>query len=76
MKLIYIGDHFYRESNTMMSPIYMEDGCRSDWGKVEIALRNGHEVHIRQATEAERSHYESRLFLYKSKRKQRPNHET
>lgn len=36
-----------------MSSLYMEDGSRSDWGKVYVALRNGEEVHIRQATDEE-----------------------
>lgn len=67
MKLIYIGDHFYTESGTMMSPIYAEDGCRSDWGKVQIALERGDEVHIRQATDAERGHYEAILSRMKRK---------
>ena len=54
MNLFFIGDHFYRDSGTMMSPIY-EVGTkyRSDWGKVQIALGNGEEVHIRQATSEE-----------------------
>ena len=65
MKLIYIGDHFYRESSTAMSPIYTEDGKRSDWGFVQVALKNGESVEIRQATEAERDHYEARLSRMK-----------
>lgn len=36
-----------------MSSLYTEDGSRSDWGKVNVALRNGEEIHIRQATEKE-----------------------
>ena len=53
IKLIYIGDTFYSETSTAMSPIYHEDGRRSDWGKVSVALRNGDEVHIRPANDAE-----------------------
>lgn len=56
MNLIFIGEKFYQESGTMMSPIYQEvDGklYRSDWGFVQCALENGQEVHIRPATEAE-----------------------
>lgn len=61
MKLIYIGPHFYRKSGTMMSSIYTEDGLRSDWGKVELALESGKTVEIRQATQSERDFYEDRL---------------
>lgn len=57
MKLFYIGDAFYQKSGTMMGPIYHDEPrppeggyYRSDWGKVSIALRDGEEVHIRQAT--------------------------
>jgi len=65
MNLIYIGDHFYRESKTMMSPIYGEDGSRSDWGKVQIALAQGDKVTIRQATRQERDFYEAQLSRMK-----------
>lgn len=61
LNLIYIGDHFYFESGTAMSPIYTEDGYRSGWGQVGSALKQGREVHIRQATQAERDHYEAHL---------------
>lgn len=57
MELIYVGDDFYFETGTMMSPIYDVHGCRQDWGKVQMALRNGESVHIRQATPDERKHY-------------------
>jgi len=58
MKLFYIGDAFYNKSGTMMSSLYHDEGqlpqgggyYRSDWGKVQVALRAGEEVHIRQAT--------------------------
>lgn len=49
----FIGDDFYSKSGTMMSSIYTEDGFRTDWGKVQIALREGMSVEIRQATDAE-----------------------
>ena len=65
MELIYIGDHFYRESGTMMSPIYDVHGNRQDWGKVDIALMNGKSVHIRPATKSEIIYYEMRLKKYK-----------
>lgn len=53
MKLVYVGDYFYEGSSSIMSSLYTEDGSRSDWGKVNVALRNGEEIHIRQATEKE-----------------------
>ncbi len=65
MKLIYIGDHFYLESKTMMSCIYHETGERSDWGKVNSALRAGKNVEIRQATQEEKNHYEAHLSRMK-----------
>jgi hypothetical protein len=70
MKLIYIGDHFYMESGTMMSPIYHETGERSDWGKVNCALRAGETVEIRQATQQERDFYEAQLSRMKREREQ------
>lgn len=68
VKLVYIGDHFYGESGTMMSPIYTEDGKRYDWGFVQVALRNGDEISIRQATQAEKDHYEAKLSRMKRDR--------
>jgi hypothetical protein len=67
MKLIYIGYHFYHESRTYMSPIYTETGERSDWGFVQIALKNGENVEIRQATKLERDFYEVELLLIKER---------
>jgi len=71
MNLIYIGDKFYGESDSIMSPIYTESGQRSDWGFVQLALRKGDSVHIRQATPMEREFYEDQLNRLKSKRKER-----
>lgn len=68
LTLVYIGDHFYSESGTVMSPIYTEDGERSDWGFVQCALRDGASVEIRQATEQERDFYEARLSEIKRMR--------
>lgn len=66
MELIYIGDHFYLESSTMMSSIYHVTGERSDWGKVQIALRNGESVSIRPATPTEKEPFERRLAQIKA----------
>lgn len=72
MELIYIGDHFYNESKSIMSPIYDVEGRRQDWGFVQVALRNGKSVHIRQATDAERAHYQRRLAELKAEHAARP----
>jgi hypothetical protein len=49
----------------MMSSLYepMKQGGyrRQDWGKVNIALCTGEEVHIRPATAAERVYFEDAL---------------
>lgn len=67
LKLIYIGEEFYRESATMMSSIYTEDGKRSDWGFVQAALKKGEDVNIRQASSVEMEYYKRKLkeFLKK-----------
>jgi len=61
MNLIYIGDEFYSKSGTVMSSIYTEDGERYDWGFVQIALRNGEDIHIRQANNIEMQFYNKKL---------------
>jgi hypothetical protein len=68
MELIYIGDHFYFESGTVMSSIYTIDGERYDWGFVSIALRSGKSVHIRPATKNELALYEKKLAALKKER--------
>ena len=67
MELIYIGDKFYQRSKTLMSSIYTVEGERSDWGFVEVALKNGESVHIRPATEVEKLLYEERLKEWEKK---------
>ena len=59
VELIYIGDSFYHESGTIMSPIYcvaQRAWQRWDWGKVSIALDEGQQVTIKPATEREIEH--------------------
>jgi len=68
MELIYIGDKFYPESNSILSPIYEINGSRCDWGFVQIALLKGDYVHIRQATKEEKIFYEKKLLELKEKR--------
>ena len=65
MELIYIGNKFYLESGTMMSPIYDVNGYRQDWGKVQIALQNGESVHIRPATQSELIPFNEKLEGWK-----------
>jgi hypothetical protein len=67
MELIFIGDRFYAESGSMMSPIYDVAGNRQDWGFVSVALRDGRSVHIRPATKKELAHYEKILEKYKAR---------
>ncbi len=57
MELIYIGERFYSKSGTIMSSIYDIFGIRQDWGKVQLALKNGESVNIRPATEKELEQY-------------------
>jgi hypothetical protein len=74
MKLIYIGEDFYWESGTAMSSIYTEDGQRSDWGFVTIALQGGEHVEIRPATSDEIAFYAARLSDIKRKRESEDGH--
>ncbi len=61
IKLVFIGKDFYWKSKTVMSSIYTESGDRYDWGFLQMALDEGHEVHIRQANKVEREHYDKLL---------------
>jgi hypothetical protein len=65
-KLVYIGDEYYSQSKTIMSPIYTEEGQRYDWGFVTIDLAKGKAVTIRQANAVERRYYEQRLAAIKA----------
>lgn len=61
IKLIYIGDHFYNDSGSMMSPLYTESGARYDYGFMACDLRDGKKITIRQATVGEQDKYEAEL---------------
>lgn len=65
MNLIYIGEEFYERSKSKMSSIYTEEGTRSDWGYVELFLRNGGTVYIRPATKIEKNFYLQKLEALK-----------
>jgi hypothetical protein len=61
IKLVYIGEDYYRESHTIMSSIYTEDGERFDWVMVTEALSRADEVHLRPARKSERLLYARQL---------------
>jgi hypothetical protein len=61
INLVYIGDDFYHKSRTMMSSIYTESGERFDWGFTSIALTQGNNITIRQATPTEMDFYQAEL---------------
>jgi hypothetical protein len=67
-KAYYIGEEFYGASGTMMSSLYTESGFRSDWLAVRMALEEGREVHIRQATDAEMLKAYQKLHEHLSKK--------
>ena len=67
MIVVYIGEEFYRKSGTMMSSVYQivnDELMRTDFGFIQIALRDGDEVRIRQATDKELVWAYSRLEKY------------
>jgi hypothetical protein len=77
-KFIYIGNKFYIESGTIMSSIYriLEDGEiveRSDWGKVQLVLGRGEEIHIRPAYPEEMQIAQARLDEILEERKNANN---
>lgn len=69
-RLIYIGDHFYHESGSIMSPVYTEDGRRYDWGFVQRDLAEGKSISIRPATPEEKTYYEQKLQQLRKERGQ------
>ena len=64
---VYIGRKFYWESKTAMGSLYGEDGYRADWGKIEMALEAGADVHIRPASVSELARYQKELDERKAK---------
>ena len=61
MDCIFIGNRFYEESGSIMSSLYTVEGERTDWGFIEVALRNGKSVSIRPATINEIEQYTKKL---------------
>lgn len=66
VRIVYIGEKFYLESGSEMSAFYTERGERTDLGLMNIILRNGGEVSIRQATASELAKYEEKLRKIKA----------
>ena len=69
MKVIYIGEHYYSKSRTLMSSVYQVDESntfkRTDWGFIQVALQRGEEVHIRPANEEELKQMDKHLKALK-----------
>jgi len=59
MTLIHYGEDYYRRSGSDVGVLYHEDGQRSDWGKVNIALEDGVTVTIRPAKKSEHAAMEA-----------------
>lgn len=63
--LVFIGERFYKESQTLMSSIYRitRDGSwqRYDWGFLQLDISAGKEIRIRPATEKEIKFFEAKL---------------
>lgn len=70
MQLIYIGDHFYWDSGTMMGSMYTTDGQRADFNTVTRALQAGEAVNIRPANATEYGEYERKLRALKDQKTQ------
>lgn len=74
VEAFFIGDHYYRQSRTMMSSVYLtgkrvhRDGStfyrRYDYGFLQRDLKLGKEVVIRQATQEERAWADARLLAH------------
>lgn len=71
VKLVFIGDNYYAESKSIMSPIYTEHGNRYDWGFVSRDLCQGKSITIRQANTIEHEYYKARL--HELKKQQTPD---
>jgi hypothetical protein len=65
IELVVVGERFYKESQTWMSPIYREKPkgvfYRYDWGFMCLDMMAGKELHIRSATKKEIAFFEEKL---------------
>ena len=59
MKLTYFGEEYYERSGSLIGVLYTQDGERSDWGKVNCALRAGEPVEITPASPVQHSALET-----------------
>jgi hypothetical protein len=72
LSLYYIGDEFYRNSDSMMSSIYeVRTHKRYHWGFVTTALSSGIKVSIRPATKKEMKRARKLLKEYLDARDER-----
>lgn len=63
--LIFIGEHFYAKSGSMMSSIYEKSNgkySRFDWGMVSMALSGGDRIKIRPANASELKYFKKQLL--------------
>lgn len=67
VRLIYIGRDFYNESSGSIGVLYTPEWIRSDWGRVDVILEGGEDVHIRPATAEEMGIARGMLKKYRRK---------
>lgn len=63
--LIYTSDSLYESSGSILSSLYTVDGHRYDYGFLQIALKCGKNVNIRQATPVELKFFIDKLEILK-----------
>ena len=65
ISLVFIGDRFYKDSQTLMSLIYrsLPDGKweRYDWGRLQLDISAGKQIVIRPATKKEIRFFDGKL---------------
>ena len=65
IELVFIGERFYKDSQTLMSAIYesLPGGVweRYDWGRLQLDINAGKNIHIRPATKKEIQKFEMKL---------------
>jgi hypothetical protein len=65
MKVIYVGEKYYKDGNLRMSSVYKVEKHgtlrRTDWGFIKLALQGGEEVHIRPANKSELKRMDNHL---------------
>jgi len=65
IELVFIGERFYKESQTLMSSIYqsLPGGMweRYDWGKLQLDINAVKNIHFLPATKEEIQRFETKL---------------